>query len=179
MRIKDLCALNNYWNRRWIYARAENWLSVEYSSKSIVAAIRVFENCFFWHGLRSHWHVLNNSAVQVDLKLLSKFEKNLPGVPSNFRPTLCSALLWPWKIFLKIVTYIYKKMLSKKRDAALRLLNRILHSLFRSIGVCFFGCGVFSAFFLKLFRASFCGPDLPGASFLLRGSLCQQPDPDC
>jgi hypothetical protein len=37
--------------------------------------------------------VLNNSAVQVDLKLLSKFEKNLPGVPSNFRPTLCSALL--------------------------------------------------------------------------------------
>ena len=42
---------------------------------------------------------------------------------------------------------ILKKKLSKKRDATLRVLNRILHSLFRSIAVCFFGCGVFSAFF--------------------------------
>ena len=37
--------------------------------------------------------------------------------------------------------------LSKKRDATLRVLNRILHSLFRSIGVCFFGCGFFRRFF--------------------------------
>ena len=29
MRIKDFCALNNYRNRRWIYARAQNWSSVE------------------------------------------------------------------------------------------------------------------------------------------------------
>jgi hypothetical protein len=30
MRIKDLCALHNYWNRRWICTRAQNWSSVEY-----------------------------------------------------------------------------------------------------------------------------------------------------
>ena len=31
MRIKDLCALNSYWNRRWICARAQSWSSVEYT----------------------------------------------------------------------------------------------------------------------------------------------------
>jgi hypothetical protein len=49
----------------------------------------VFENCFFWNGLRLHWHVLNDSAMRIDYPGTYSYNfKNLPvGSTIFFRIT--------------------------------------------------------------------------------------------
>ena len=65
--------------------------------------------------------MLNISAVQVDLKLLSKFEKNLPGVPS----TTSGYTVFGFTVTLENIlenSYLYKKkkVIEKERRDATR-----------------------------------------------------------
>jgi hypothetical protein len=77
MRIKDLCAFNNFWNRRWIYARAQNWSSVEYCSGKFWDTYTQGPDILEFHlGSRSWGHHHTSSAHPP--RCLVRCEWNFP-----------------------------------------------------------------------------------------------------